>query len=248
MFSSLETNIEDPAERLKAIADANSVAKQHSAAIGATLLQDWSQFAAPAVFGVAMRVYASSRLTSARPVHNLVVSNVPGPQVPLYFLGAQVNAMYPLGPIFHGSGLNITVMSLNGTLDVGLISCPELLPDLWDMADDFAVALQELLGRHARSALSSGRWARHGSMCSHEASERARSRPPWCCLLVAGCSKVVDGRAVIGAPRPGTPVHWKACESASSDDVAHPRRTPNADCSRSRSTTPSPTATSPSSR
>src|ERR1700710_2185546 len=145
MFSSLGTNIEDPAERLKTIADANSVAKQHSAAIGATLLQDWSQFAAPAVFGVAMRVYASSRLTSVAPVHNLVVSNVPGPQVPLYFLGAQVKAMYPLGPIFHGSGLNITVMSLSGTLDVGLISCPDLLPDLWDMADDFQVALDELL-------------------------------------------------------------------------------------------------------
>jgi hypothetical protein len=145
MFSRLETTIEDPAERLKAIAEANSVAKQHSAAIGATLLQDWSQFAAPAVFGIAMRVYASSRLTSAAPVHNLVVSNVPGPQVPLFFLGAQVRAMYPLGPIFHGSALNITVMSLSGKLDVGLISCPELLPDLWDMADDFAVALEELL-------------------------------------------------------------------------------------------------------
>jgi diacylglycerol O-acyltransferase / wax synthase len=144
MFSKLGTNIEDPAERLKAISDANSVAKQHSAAIGATLLQDWSQFAAPAVFGVAMRVYAASSLTTT-PVHNLVVSNVPGPQIPLYFLGAEVKAMYPLGPIFHGSGLNITVMSLNGTLDVGLISCPELLPDLWEMADDFAVALQELL-------------------------------------------------------------------------------------------------------
>jgi diacylglycerol O-acyltransferase len=145
MFSSLGTNIEDPAERLKTIADANSVAKQHSAAIGATLLQDWSQFAAPAVFGIAMRVYARSSLTTL-PVHNLVVSNVPGPQVPLYLLGAKVNAMYPLGPIFHGSGLNITVMSLNGTLDVGLISCPELLPDLWEMADDFQVALDELLG------------------------------------------------------------------------------------------------------
>ncbi|MCV7423737.1 wax ester/triacylglycerol synthase family O-acyltransferase [Mycobacterium yunnanensis] len=144
MFASLHTDIEDPAERLRAIAGANSVAKQHSAAIGATLLQDWSQFAAPAVFGAAMRVYASSRLTSAVPVYNLVVSNVPGPQVPLYFLGAQVNAMYPLGPIFHGSGLNVTVMSLDGTLDVGLISCPDLLPDLWDMADDFEVALKEL--------------------------------------------------------------------------------------------------------
>ena len=145
MFSKLGTDIEDPAERLKAIAEANSVAKQHSSAIGATLLQDWTQFAAAAVFGVAMRVFARSNLSGARPVHNLVVSNVPGPQIPLYFLGAEVKAMYPLGPIFHGSGLNITVMSLSGMLDVGLISCPDLLPDLWDMADDFLVALDELV-------------------------------------------------------------------------------------------------------
>jgi diacylglycerol O-acyltransferase / wax synthase len=145
MFSSLHTQIADPVERLKAIAQANSVAKEHSSAIGATLLQDWSQFAAPAVFGIAMRVYARTRLTASVPVHNLVVSNVPGPQIPLYLLGCEVKAMYPLGPIFHGSALNITVMSLNGNLHVGLISCPELLPDLWEMADDFAVGMEELL-------------------------------------------------------------------------------------------------------
>ena len=145
MFSSLHTDIEDPGERLKAIADANSVAKQHSAAIGATLLQDWSQFAAPAVFGVAMRVYAvesaDQRHAGAQP-RRLQRAGTPGAAV---LPGREVKAMYPLGPIFHGSGLNITVMSLNGTLDVGLISCPELLPDLWDMADDFDVALEELL-------------------------------------------------------------------------------------------------------
>jgi diacylglycerol O-acyltransferase / wax synthase len=145
MFASLQTQLSDPVVRLKAIAEANSVAKQHSSAIDASLLQDWSQFAAPAVFGIAMRLYASSRLTESMPVHNLVVSNVPGPQVPLYLLGGEVKAMYPLGPIFHGSGLNITVMSLCGNLDVGLISCPELLPDLWEMADEFAVGMEELL-------------------------------------------------------------------------------------------------------
>ncbi|WP_371869978.1 WS/DGAT/MGAT family O-acyltransferase [Mycobacterium kubicae] len=145
MFASLQSHIADPVQRLKAIADANSVAKEHSSAIGATLLQDWTQFAAPAVFGVAMRVYASTRLTESLPVHNLVVSNVPGPQVPLYLLGCEVKAMYPLGPIFHGSGLNITVMSLNGRLNVGLISCPDLLPDLWEMADEFTVGMEELL-------------------------------------------------------------------------------------------------------
>lgn len=151
MFSRLETPIADPVERLKAIAEANAVAKQHSSAISASLLQDWSQFAAPAVFGAAMRVYARTRLTQNRPVHNLVISNVPGPQVPLYFLGCEVKAMYPLGPVFHGSGLNITVMSLTGKLDVGIISCPELLPDLWELADDFAVGMQELLDATRRA-------------------------------------------------------------------------------------------------
>lgn len=89
MFSRLETQIADPAERLKAIAEANSVAKQHSSAISATLLQDWSQFAAPAVFGLAMRAYARTRLTRSRPVHNLVISNVPGPQIPCTCLAAR---------------------------------------------------------------------------------------------------------------------------------------------------------------
>jgi diacylglycerol O-acyltransferase / wax synthase len=92
-----------------------------------------------------MRAYARTSLTKSRPVHNLVVSNVPGPQTPLYFLGNEVKAMYPLGPVFHGSGLNITVMSLTGTLNVGLIACPELVPDLWELADDFGVGMEELL-------------------------------------------------------------------------------------------------------
>ncbi|PJE11168.1 MAG: wax ester/triacylglycerol synthase family O-acyltransferase [Mycobacterium sp.] len=145
MFASLHTEIADPVHRLKTIAEANSVAKQHSSAIGATLLQDWSQFAAPAVFGAAMRVYAMTRLTETLPVHNLVVSNVPGPQIPLYMLGCEVKAMYPLGPIFHGSGLNITVMSLTGKLCIGLTGCPELVPDLWEIADEFGVVMAELL-------------------------------------------------------------------------------------------------------
>ncbi|OBG19753.1 diacylglycerol O-acyltransferase [Mycobacterium sp. 852002-51057_SCH5723018] len=145
MFSNLHTQIADPAQRLKSIAEATSVAKEHSSAIGDSLLQDWSQFAASGVFGIAMRLYARTRLTESMPVHNLVVSNVPGPQEPLYFLGCEVKAMYPLGPIFHGSGLNITVMSLSGKLDVGLISCPDLVPDMWEMADDFGVAMEELL-------------------------------------------------------------------------------------------------------
>ena len=77
-------------------------------------MQDWAQLAARAVFGGVFRIVADSPLIG-HPVHNLIVSNVPGPQAQLYFLGCEVEAMYPLGPLFHGCGLNLTAMSLNGT-------------------------------------------------------------------------------------------------------------------------------------
>jgi diacylglycerol O-acyltransferase / wax synthase len=142
MFARLQTHIADPVERLRALAVANTNAKEHSSAIGATLLQDWGQILGPVILGIAKRVYA--RLTQFRPMYNLVVSNVPGPRA-RYFLGAEVSATYPFGPVLHGSGLNITVTSINGKLHVGLISCSELLPDLWEVADGFAVGLKELL-------------------------------------------------------------------------------------------------------
>jgi len=144
MFCSLETHMGDPAQRLRAIARADAAAKNHSSAISPTLLQDWAQLAARAVFGAVFRLVADSPLIG-NPVHNLIISNVPGPQAQLYFLGCEVEAMYPLGPLFHGCGLNVTAMSLNGKLNIGVICCPDLLPDLWRMVDDFDVALEELL-------------------------------------------------------------------------------------------------------
>jgi diacylglycerol O-acyltransferase / wax synthase len=146
MFCRLETQIGDPAERLRAIARASSIAKEHNSVIAPTLLQDWTEVAARALFGVVMRL-VSIGPRALSPVYNLLISNVAGPQSALYFLGAEVKAAYPFGPIFHGSGLNITVMSLNGKLGVGIISCPELLPDVWELADGFSAALNDLLGR-----------------------------------------------------------------------------------------------------
>ena len=81
-------------------------------------------------------------------VHNLVVSNVPGPPVPIYFMGGRIEGMYPFGPVFHGAGLNITVVSNNGRLHVGLIACADAVPDLKALADRFAEEL-EALGKAA---------------------------------------------------------------------------------------------------
>ncbi|MDJ0358757.1 wax ester/triacylglycerol synthase family O-acyltransferase [Rhodococcus sp. H29-C3] len=146
MFASLATDIDDPVERLLAISASHEVGKEHNREIGATLLQDWAQFASPATFAAAMRAYAALDLAQHHPVvHNLVMSNVPGPPMPLYFLGAKVTGMFPLGPILHGAGLNITVMSGDGRLDIGLIADREQTPDLDRLADAMGESLAELL-------------------------------------------------------------------------------------------------------
>jgi diacylglycerol O-acyltransferase / wax synthase len=143
MFARLQTQIADPADRLKAVAEANTNAKEHSSAVGATLLQDCSQIVGRVLMGAAKRVYAW--LTQFRPMYNVVVSNVPGPEADSYFLGAEVLSMYPFGPVMHGAGLNITVWSVGGKLHFGLISCSDLLPDLWSIAEGLPVGLKELL-------------------------------------------------------------------------------------------------------
>ncbi|MGB0101601.1 MAG: wax ester/triacylglycerol synthase family O-acyltransferase [Nocardioides sp.] len=145
LFAKLGTDTDDPLERLRDLAERNQNAKEHHSAISADSLQDWAEFAAPRTFGLAVRAYAGLRLPELHPVvHNLVISNVPGPPVPLYFMGARIEGLYPLGPVFHGAGLNITVMSNNGRVHVGIIACRESLPDVEALVSRFPAELATL--------------------------------------------------------------------------------------------------------
>lgn len=144
MQVSLFTGIADPVERLAAIAAVCPVAKEFTSAVGLSLLQDWME-CIPAIVGVGMRLYRWSRLSGRMPLYNLTISNVRGPEGQCYLMGAAVRARYALGPVFDGAGLNVTIMSLNGKLDVGLVSCSRLLPELWSVAEGLPAALQELL-------------------------------------------------------------------------------------------------------
>lgn len=145
LFCALGTDIADPVERLTAVAEGNRGAKDEHELIGPDFLQDWTKYAPPNTFRVAMRLYGKLDLAERHPVvHNLVVSNVPGPPVPLYFLGIKVLGMFPFGPVFHGAGLTITALSLNGRLGFGLIACKELVPDVAGLADRIIAAVDEL--------------------------------------------------------------------------------------------------------
>ncbi|WP_395656437.1 wax ester/triacylglycerol synthase family O-acyltransferase [Nocardioides sp.] len=146
LFAKLGTDTADALERLRDLAARNQHAKDHHAAISADSLQDWAEFAAPRTFGLAVRTYAGLKLPELHPVvHNLVISNVPGPPVPLYFMDARIDGLYPLGPVFHGAGLNITVMSNNGRVHVGVIACSESLPDAEGLVRRFPEELAALL-------------------------------------------------------------------------------------------------------
>jgi diacylglycerol O-acyltransferase len=134
MLAPLPTNVSDPVERLGDMHEAMRLAKDQHGAIPAGLLADVSQFAMPALANQAWRLSAKLRLMERVNPFNLIISNVPGPNVVLYFAGAKVLAYYPVSAVVNGQGLNITVMSYRGNLYFGLVACRQLVPDLDVMA------------------------------------------------------------------------------------------------------------------
>ncbi len=80
-----------------------------------------------------------------RPIANLVISNVPGPDFPLYLAGAELKAGFPLGPVMDGMGVNITIMSYQGILYWGIHASPDTIPRIWNLTAAIPLALDELL-------------------------------------------------------------------------------------------------------
>jgi WS/DGAT/MGAT family acyltransferase len=130
MFVTLHTEIEDPLERLAAIQRATKNSKEASNAVGARSLTDATQFMPGALAGVAGRLVARTGLMRRlNPIANCVVTNVPGPQVPLYMTRARMVANYGLGLPMDGLGLFHVVFSYAGTLTVTMTGCRAQVPD-----------------------------------------------------------------------------------------------------------------------
>jgi diacylglycerol O-acyltransferase len=146
LLADLATNEADPAKRLERVRQSMTTAKEDFKAIPAEALQDFTQFAPPAIAARAMRMYSRLRIADRmNPPFNLIISNVPGPSAPLYAAGAELKHFYPVSALADGQGLNITVQSYNGNLDFGFISDRELVPDLWSMIELLHESMDELL-------------------------------------------------------------------------------------------------------
>ncbi len=152
MFTALRTDIADPVERLHAIAEVTKAAKEFHNVLGSEMLRDWSEITPPRPFAWFMRWYSRRNMASRhRPPIILVGSNVPGPPTPMSIAVANIVALYSMGPILEGIGLNVTVWSYVDSLNFGVVSCPEMATDLWDLTEALADELSALVKRASSS-------------------------------------------------------------------------------------------------
>jgi WS/DGAT/MGAT family acyltransferase len=138
MWAPLPVGLEDPADVHTTVAEAMRGLKESGQAVGARTLTRLADFAPPTIASQAARLQARQRY------FNLVVTNVPGPQFPLYLLGRRMRAIYPVVPLARNQALGIAVMSYNGRLGFGLLADYDALPDLHDVADALRDAIADL--------------------------------------------------------------------------------------------------------
>ena len=128
----------DPAQRLALVNDAMAHLKDGGQAVGAQVLTQLSGFAPPTIMAQASRLMARQRM------FNLVVTNVPGPQFPLYLMGHELRDLFPMVPLARNQALGIAIMSYNGRMNFGLVGDYDAMHDLDDLAADFQESLAEL--------------------------------------------------------------------------------------------------------
>jgi diacylglycerol O-acyltransferase / wax synthase len=140
VLTSLATDEEDPLRRLARIHDSMNTAKE----TGAILPADQFQLAGTAIMGTPTLLGRAPLATAVPPLYNVLISNVPGPRVPMYWNGARMEHIYPMSALPEGQGMNITVLSYNGQMQFGVLACPRTVPRYRDMIDGFERGLAEL--------------------------------------------------------------------------------------------------------
>jgi diacylglycerol O-acyltransferase / wax synthase len=138
MMAPLPVWCEDPVRRLEVVSEAMGGLKDSGQAVGAQVLTQLTGFAPPTIMAQASRLMARQRM------FNLVVTNVPGPQFPLYLMGHEMCDLFPMVPLARGQALGVAIMSYNGKMNFGLVGCYDAMHDLDDLADDFGDSLAEL--------------------------------------------------------------------------------------------------------
>jgi hypothetical protein len=176
MTVSLATDRDDPLERLKGIRESADAGKQVSGRIKGALPMDFPSFGVPWLMTGLVSLYGRSGLANRLPQPgNLVISNVPGPQMPLYLAGAAIRSYAPVSIPAHGMALNVTVQSYNGSMEFGLIACRRAVPDVADLAD-YMMREIEVLARATAHAAAQAAEAASTPAAESSAPNRRRAK------------------------------------------------------------------------
>ena len=231
MRGPLPVYIEDPVARLRFVKEAMDGLKESKQAVGAKVLADVQQLAPPTVLAQASRIQFSTRL------FNLLTTNVPGPQFPLYVLGRELQDLFPIAFLPKNHSLAIAIMSYNGGVNFGLLGDYDALPDVDLIADGIAEGLAELKraaqAQEARAARAAGDAApRPRAGAARRRPARAPARRPAARSGRAARAGGAAGRAArAGAsrraarPAPAAPAP-RAAEPADGDGGAADRGAP----------------------
>jgi diacylglycerol O-acyltransferase / wax synthase len=146
MRGPLPVYVEDPVERLAVVRESMDDLKESKQAVGAEVLTSMQQFAPPTVLAQASRLNFSTRL------FNMLVTNIPGPQFPLYVLGEQIASVFPIAFLPKDHALAIAIMSYNGQMNFGLLGDYDAMPDLNAFGDAIETALAELVSLARRES------------------------------------------------------------------------------------------------
>jgi WS/DGAT/MGAT family acyltransferase len=143
---SLATDVDDPIERLNTIVASTQSSKELTEAVRARSIQSIGEVAPPLLVNLASRAALSANIGRLAPVvQNVVVSNVPGPPIPLYVCGGKVTGIYAASVLLANQGLNVTLMSYVDRVDFGFTADADLVDDLWAISDGVKDALVELM-------------------------------------------------------------------------------------------------------
>ncbi|WP_428481200.1 wax ester/triacylglycerol synthase family O-acyltransferase [Pyruvatibacter mobilis] len=155
MTVAIGTDIADPMERLEAVFAHTTSSKELTNAVGAKNMTDYTQFIPSMTAGLAARLYSGLSLANRMKLPmNCVITNVPGPNVPLYMTGARLVTQFGLGPILDGMGLIMPVFSYGGQITISISSCREMVPDPAYFAQCIQESFDELLAAAQTRAAS----------------------------------------------------------------------------------------------
>ena len=168
MWAPLPVGVENPAECLQQISSSMEDVKKSRQAVGAQVLTNLAGFAPPTILSQA------ARLQARQPFFNLVVTDVPGPQFPLYLLGRRLQVLYPVVPLAQRQALGIAVMSYDGHLGFGLLGDYDALPDL----EQIVLHLKWAIASLTRAAGASGGKKRPARSPAKPQARRPRAAKP----------------------------------------------------------------------